>query len=191
VEPEIPEIFFCRDLRGYGWCVRKGDFLNIGLGRRDAARLTDHVRGFLDFLAACGRVPRSLPARLFGHAYLLHEGPPRRLADDGALLVGDAAGLAAPESGEGIRPAVESGLLAAESILAARGRYRREDLEAYASAIEARFGPRRHLRTPSGFAAALGRPLVSLPWFARHVILDRWFLQAHRSPLRVPLAAAA
>jgi flavin-dependent dehydrogenase len=28
------------------------------------------------------------------------------------LLIGDAAGLAYPESGEGIRPAVESGLIA-------------------------------------------------------------------------------
>ena len=25
----IPELFFCQDLDGYGWCVRKGDF-NVG-----------------------------------------------------------------------------------------------------------------------------------------------------------------
>src|SRR5262249_40166147 len=24
VEPEMPELFFCRDLLGYGWCFRKG-----------------------------------------------------------------------------------------------------------------------------------------------------------------------
>jgi flavin-dependent dehydrogenase len=192
VEPQVAEIFFCRDLQGYGWCLRKGDHLNVGLGRRDATGLAAHVRGFLEFLAERGRVPRTLPARFSGHAYLLYEGPPRRVVDDGVLLVGDAAGLAAAESGEGIRPAVESGILAAHAILAARGRYRREDLEAYAAALEARLGPRpRRFRAPSGLAAAFGRPLLSLPWFARRVVLDRWFLQVDRSPLRLPFAAAS
>ena len=40
---------------------------------------------------------------------------------DGVMLVGDAAGLAYPQSGEGIRPAVESGLLAASAIVGAGG----------------------------------------------------------------------
>jgi len=22
IEPDVPELFFCRDLQGYGWCVR-------------------------------------------------------------------------------------------------------------------------------------------------------------------------
>lgn len=30
VESSTPELYFCRDLRGYGWCFRKGYFLNIG-----------------------------------------------------------------------------------------------------------------------------------------------------------------
>jgi flavin-dependent dehydrogenase len=191
VEPEIPELFFCRDLQGYGWCVRKNDYLNVGLGRRDAAGLSARVQAFLAFLAARGSLPRAIPSRLFGHAYLLYEGPPRRVVDDGVVLVGDAAGLAAPESGEGIRPAVESGILAAAAILAARGRYGREQLSPYAAALQARLGPRRTgLRLPQGLTAAVGRPLLSSPWFARRVVLDRWFLQVERSPLRVPLAAA-
>jgi flavin-dependent dehydrogenase len=144
---EAPELYFCSDLKGYGWCVRKGDHLNVGLGRRDAAGLTAHVRGFVDLLARSGRIPARIAASWKGHAYLLLEGPPRRLVEDGVLLVGDSAGLAVPASGEGIRAAVESGLLAAETILAAAGRC------------------------------------------ARHVILDRWFLQASRAPLR-PRAAA-
>ena len=41
------------------------------------------------------------------------------------LLVGDAAGLAYPQSGEGIRPAIESGLLAAATIVEADGDYTR------------------------------------------------------------------
>src|ERR1700724_1037267 len=35
IEQEVPELFFCRDLRGYGWGVRKGEDFNGGLGRLD------------------------------------------------------------------------------------------------------------------------------------------------------------
>ena len=34
VAGDMPELFFCRDLEGYGWVVRKGAYLNIGqIGR--------------------------------------------------------------------------------------------------------------------------------------------------------------
>ena len=90
--------------------------------------------------------------------------------------MGDAAGLAAPASGEGIRPAVESGLLAAAAILAAPGR-RREDLLPYARALEDRLGPRRgHRGLPPGLARWAAPAVLSMPWFARHVVLDRLFL---------------
>jgi 2-polyprenyl-6-methoxyphenol hydroxylase-like FAD-dependent oxidoreductase len=109
---------------------------------------------------------------------------------DALLLVGDAAGVAAPASGEGIRPAIESGLLAAEAVLAARGRYGREDLEPYRQALDARFGPwRRRLELPRLAAGPLGRMLLGARWFARHVVLDRWFLQRER-PL-LPIGEAA
>ena len=39
IEPDVPELFFCRDLQGYGWCVRKGEYLNVGLGRLDPRSL--------------------------------------------------------------------------------------------------------------------------------------------------------
>jgi len=32
-----PELYFCPDCQGYGWVFRKGNFLNIGLGRDDEA----------------------------------------------------------------------------------------------------------------------------------------------------------
>jgi len=182
VRAEVPELYFCPDLKGYGWCVRKGDFLNVGLGRRDPRHLSAHVRGLVDFLERQGRIPMSVASSWKGHAYLLLEGPTRRLVDDGVLLVGDSAGLAVPASGEGIRAAVESGLLAAQAILAGKGRTRRDDLEPYAPAIEARFGPRsaRRFELPSRVAELIAGPLLSLGWFARHMILDRWFLQARR-----------
>jgi flavin-dependent dehydrogenase len=189
VRPERPEIFFSPDLRGYGWCVRKGDYLNVGLGRRDPRRFPIHVADFLLSLARQGIVPASLPSSWRGHAYLLYESTPRQVAADGLLLVGDAAGLAAPESGEGIRPAVESGRLAADVVLAARGRFRREDLEPYARALRARLGPRRRRVELPPRLAELASFLLGVPWLARHVVLDRWFLRSNRETL-VPLEVA-
>jgi flavin-dependent dehydrogenase len=185
VRPEAPELYFCPDLRGYGWCVRKGTYLNVGLGRRDPERLADHVRDFVSFLEERRRVPADLPRRWLGHPYQVYERTSRRVVDDGLLLVGDAAGLAAAASGEGIRPAIESGLLAAEAILAAGGRYRRPELEPYRTALESRLG-RRQRRTgvPAALARAISAPLLASPWVARHLILDRWFLQRHRPVLR-------
>jgi flavin-dependent dehydrogenase len=183
---EIPELFFCRDLRGYGWCFRKGDCLNVGLGRRDPRGLAAHVASFADFIRRRHRLD-ALPARWPGHAYRLYEAPGGRVFDDGVLLVGDAAGLAHPESGEGMGPAVQSGLLAAETLLAARGRYRRDALAPYAEAIANLRGPRRNRQElPAGLAALAGRLLLGNAWLARRIVLDRWFLHqgAHHRAVR-------
>lgn len=181
VEPEMPELHLCRDLLGYGWCFRKGDRLNIGLGRHDPAGLNVHVRAFASALVAGGRVPPDLPARWAGHAYLLRDASTRTLADDGVLLAGDAAGLASAVSGEGIRPAVASGALAAATIIAARGRYTRDRLRAYGAGLDAMYPRSRRSalsRLPRGLTTILVGPLLSTPWFSRRVLLERWFLQA-------------
>jgi flavin-dependent dehydrogenase len=110
VRPDTPELYFCRDLQGYAWCVRKDGYLNVGIGRLDARSLPSHMSAFARMLADSGRTA-SGPPRLKGHAYLLYPDSPRPLGADGVLLVGDAAGLAYEASGEGIRPAIESGIL--------------------------------------------------------------------------------
>jgi geranylgeranyl reductase family protein len=185
VSPEIPELYFCADFKGYGWCFRKQNFLNVGLGRMDQHRLSEHVVAFLGFLKSVGRLGFDIPQALLGHAYLLHDASTRKIADDGMLLIGDAAGLAYSQSGEGIRPAIESGLLAAKVILAAHGTYDRGALEAYRELLAARFGTLgahwatnigRHL--PSRLIQALGERLLGMRWFARDVVLNRWFLHA-------------
>ncbi|HET6899419.1 MAG TPA: NAD(P)/FAD-dependent oxidoreductase [Vicinamibacteria bacterium] len=189
VRGDTPELYFCADLKGYGWAFRKGDRLNVGLGRLDRQELSRHVAAFRELLVSTHRVPADLPARWHGHAYLLYEAQRPRLVDEGALLVGDAAGLAYAASGEGIRPAVESARLAAQTIVAARGRYSREDLEPYPRALAARFGRRdRHLSLPipAGLVAAAGRRLFRSGWFAKRVVLDRWFLHADLPALSVP-----
>ncbi|MCG3145235.1 MAG: hypothetical protein HONDAALG_02798 [Gammaproteobacteria bacterium] len=189
VRADTPELYFCPDLKGYGWIFRKGDWLNVGLGREDNHRLGDHVAQFCEEMRMHGRVGFHLPRRFHGHAYLLSHHAQRPLAADGALLVGDATGLAYPQSGEGIRPAVESGLLAARTILSSAGEFSERRLNRYADVIARRFGPRTAdapVSAPpvvSGWRQALARYALSTRWFNRHVVIDRWFLHRHQPAL--------
>jgi geranylgeranyl reductase family protein len=186
VRGDTPELYFCEDLKGYGWCVRKGNFLNIGLGREDNRGVAEHVRSFYDYLREKHRIPEHIPANFRGHAYSLYHGVSKAVIDDGVMLVGDAAGLAYPKSGEGIRPAVESALLAAEVILSAAGDYRRERLLQYPALLARRFGGVRRVPGTSSQAirSFLSRRLLENRWFSRHVVLDRWFLNLHQPVLR-------
>lgn len=185
VEAKRPELYFCPDLKGYGWVFRKGDYLNIGLGREDKTGLSEQARSFVEWLQSQGRIPPSLPDRLHGHAYLLYRHGRRRRVDDGVLLIGDAAGLAYTQSGEGIRPAVESGLIAARVILQADGDYRGSRLGDYGERLTARFGPRgsAHNLLPEQVRNRLGGWLLGSRWFTRRVVLDNWFL--HRGMVAI------
>jgi flavin-dependent dehydrogenase len=181
-------LIFCQDLKGYGWVFRKEDYLNIGLGREDHHRLAEHVHGICRYLKAQGRLPPQLPGRFNGHAYLLYNRAQRSELADGVLLIGDAAGLAYPQSGEGIRPAVESGLLAATIIREAQGDYRRVGLAGYRARLRQRFGEREVNAgiadyVPAWLKHSLARRLLATPWFTRHIVLDRWFLHSDQAPL--------
>jgi len=189
VEQSRPELFFCDDLKGYGWCVRKGKYLNIGLGREDNHKLHSHVMAFRDYLIESGKVPEDIPDKFHGHAYLLSaQKHPRPLVANNAMLIGDASGLAYPQSGEGIRPAIESALLAAETVIAADGDYRAHKLKPYEANIIARFGE----RTANGDAThwlpermrnMAARKLMRSHWFSRHVLIERWFLQTNQGAI--------
>jgi flavin-dependent dehydrogenase len=184
----VPELYFSRDMRGYGWCFRKQNHLNVGLGRVDRRSLPGAVKDFVAFLERREKIPRLTRWRWRGHAYFLSDALHRRRVADGVLLIGDSAGLAYAQSGEGIRPAVESGLLAARTILEARGRYSAEQLRPYQLALDERFGAPSSARTlvsalPVGVSAPLARLLLNVPAFVRHVALDRWFLHADMPPL--------
>ena len=189
VEALQAELYFCADLEGYGWCVRKGNFLNVGLGRTDSHQLGAAVHSFWDWLRSSGRIPAGLTPKFKGHAYLQYGVSRRTLRGEQALLIGDAAGLAYDLSGEGIRPAVESGLLAARSIARAAGGGGKQALADYETAIMQRFGRRpaslRTPRPPARWRYQAARLLVSNGPFARHVILDRNFLH-RRDPALLP-----
>jgi len=184
-------LFFTPDLTGYGWVFRKGDFLNIGLGREDNHKLAEHVQDFCNFLKQQGKIPSDTPEKLHGHAYLLYPHALRDIIKDGLLLIGDAAGLAYPQSGEGIRPAVESALLASEVIRGCDGDFSQAKLRPYYEHLVARFGERQPKpglldRLPLGFKQLLAGQLMQTHWFTRHVVMDRWFLHDQQAPLTSP-----
>ena len=112
---------------GYGWVFPKGDHANLGVGGwgSEGPRLRDHL------------------ARLAGeHGLCLddvtdvrgHRLPMRRLGTTAGagrvLLVGDAAGLVDPLSGDGMYEAFVSARLAADAILAG-------NLDGYTAALSA------------------------------------------------------
>ncbi len=176
---DAPSLFFCRDLDGYGWCVPKGRYLNVGIGRRDNRDFSAHVRNFVAFLEERHLLKAGAGLRWRGHAYFAAGVGPRPLIGPGVALVGDAAGLAYPESGEGIRPSIESGGLAAATLVAANGRYDVAALQPYAQALRAKHPPvPRNLAPVRAVTGALGCLLMGSPAFTKHVVLDRWFLRA-------------
>ena len=180
----VPSLFFCRDFEGYGWCVPKGDYLNVGIGRRHRNDFSRHVTEFVAFLEANGIDAGSADVRWHGHAYFAAGIGPRPLIDRGVVLIGDAAGLAYPESGEGIRPSIQSAQLAANCLIAAGGRHEIDDLQPYAEATRAAHPARSRGPAPlRAISAMVGRLLLRSPGFARHVVLDRWFLRSSR-PIR-------
>lgn len=189
VEAAVPELFFCDDLKGYGWVVRKNNFLNIGLGREDNHKLAEHVARFRQLLIHQGKIPADTPKKFHGHAYLLYPHAKRPLLQDGVMIIGDAAGLAYPQSGEGIRPAVESALLAAQVIGAVDGDYSQASLHTYQEKLEARFGQREKMDItdvlPQWFKHSLAGTLLSTKWFVSKVVMDRWFLHHDQAPLAV------
>src|SRR5512133_75537 len=188
IQPDTPALFFCRDMKGYGWLFRKGSYLNIGLGRMGAVDIVRNTTAFCTFLKQRGDLHSGFSDRFQGHAYRLYGGQGRRsCVGDGALLIGDAAGVAHPQSGEGILPAIESAVLAAETIVAARGDYTYASLEPYVTKLASRYkdGSEKFPTScvSSGLVRSLGARLLSSSWFTRNVVLDRWFLHVNQQAL--------
>jgi flavin-dependent dehydrogenase len=114
--------FFENNLPGYAWYVPKADgYLNVGIGGKLLAlknrgqTIRRHWDDFITKLAELSLVSGHA-YRPRGHNYYLRQPVTGRRLNN-VFLIGDAAGLATLDLGEGIGPAVESGILAANSIL--------------------------------------------------------------------------
>ena len=189
IDKTVPELFFCDDLKGYGWVFPKGNYLNIGLGREDASHLSQHVHQFCDFLIKHKKIPENISEKFRGHAYQLYQHSSRRIVSDAMLLIGDAAGLAYTQSGEGISPAIESGLIAARVIKKANGDYSLGRLGVYEKLIQQRFGRRsvtnKYLKIPLRVKKVLANKLMGTKWFVQHIVLNKWFLHKDVMPLNM------
>src|SRR5947209_5112532 len=122
---------------GYGWIFPKGDHINVGVGgngeegprlRRELQRMCEAYG--IDRDAAQETRGYRLPLRL----------PGTLLARGRTAVIGDAAGLVDPVSGDGMYEAFLSAQLVAEAaleVLAGRA----DNLDAYQAAVERRITP--------------------------------------------------
>ena len=102
---------------GYGWVFPKGDHVNVGVGGwlREGPRLKEQLRR----VAVANGLDDVTDLR--GHRLPLRR-PSSPLARGRVLLVGDAAGLVDPLSGDGMYECFVSSRLAAAAILDLLGR---------------------------------------------------------------------
>jgi len=111
---------------GYGWLFPKGDHANLGVG--GWATEGPHLREHLARLARTYDVDPAAITDVRGHRLPMRRVGASTPAGEHVVLVGDAAGLVDPLSGDGMYEAFTSARLAAEAILAA-------DLPRYAAAL--------------------------------------------------------
>lgn len=145
---------------GYVWIFPKSRHLSIGIGGL-------HPRPG-ELHAVLERVMRQFGIQIDGQTRHGHPIPiytkRERLGTDRCLLVGDAAGLVDPVTGEGIRFAIKSGRMAAEAILAGA-------IERYSVRVDHSIGRNHRLgytlmntfykHTRFGFNYALRNPILS------------------------------
>jgi flavin-dependent dehydrogenase len=157
-------LWFCEhDLPGYSWYVPKEHgWLNVGIGaiaarmRSDAAGIKEHWGLLAERLS--GGLTRGAHYDPTGYSYYLR-GRVDVVRRDNAFITGDAAGLATRDLGEGIGPAIRSGLRAAAAIVDGTP-YRLEDVTGVSVGSIARSmltraahtlgGPGRWRRAPGG-----------------------------------------
>ncbi len=118
---------------GYGWVFPKGDHVNVGVGgwEREGPTLRDRLAELCRHYA----IPLDRVESIRGHRLPLRR-PDSIAARGRALLVGDAAGLVDPLSGDGMYEAFVSARLASEAILEVLAG-RADSLDAYGEAIRA------------------------------------------------------
>jgi len=124
-DPDCHLWFFENGLPGYAWYVPKaGGYLNVGIGakfsalKKRQANIRRHWDHFTARLADLSLV-HGHRFRPRGYNYYLRQ-PVKGAQQGRAYLVGDAAGLATFDMGEGIGPAVKSGIRCARAIAAGR-----------------------------------------------------------------------
>ena len=113
---ENPIFIFGEIGTGYIWIFPKADHLSIGIGGLKLR--PGELQSVLERVMQRFGIPVQMQASRGHPVPIYSEGGP--LGTHRSLLVGDAAGLVDPFTGEGIRFAIKSGRLAAQAILSGR-----------------------------------------------------------------------
>jgi geranylgeranyl reductase family protein len=163
---------------GYGWVFAKSDHVNVGVGGWDTEG--PRLRAHLARLCAAHGIREDSVESLRGYRL------PLRQRDDAlgkgrVLLVGDAAGLVDPLSGDGMYEAFVSARLAADAVHA-------DDLEGYAGRLNATLAS----NAAASWAAkrALDRFPRTIYGFARIPVVWRFADALLRGELKSPSEAA-
>ncbi len=153
VPPEVFQRFRERSLfifgeiaMGYLWIFAKAGHLSVGIGALHP-KPGELQSTFARVMERYGIPIEGLPQH--GHPIPIYSGR-EKLSTARALLVGDAAGLVDPLSGEGIRFAMQSGRMAAEAILSG-------NISRYEALIQRQIGNRHR------FALGLSRITYRYP----------------------------
>jgi geranylgeranyl reductase family protein len=122
---------------GYGWVFAKGDHVNVGVGawQSEGPKIREH----LTRLCEAHAIDEATLEGLRGHRLPLRR-PGTPIAAERALLVGDAAGLIDPVSGDGMYECFVSSRLAAAAILDLLAG-RASSLEPYGTAVDTALMP--------------------------------------------------
>jgi len=122
---------------GYGWIFPKGDHLNVGVGgdASEAPRLRERLRE----LCVAHAIDPESATETRGYRLPMRR-PGTRLARGSAAVIGDAAGLVDPFSGDGMYEAFLSAKLAAEAVAAFLGGTA-VSLEPYEEAVDRTITP--------------------------------------------------
>jgi len=115
---------------GYAWVFPKGDHVNVGVGGWESEG--PRLRAHLERACAAYGTPAERLESVRGYRLPMRR-PGDRARSGRVLLVGDAAGLVDPLSGDGMYEAFVSARLAAESVL-------RDELDGYESALDRELG---------------------------------------------------
>jgi geranylgeranyl reductase family protein len=176
---------------GYGWVFPKGDHVNVGIGgwRSEGPRLRELLRRLCDV----HELPFDRVESLRGHRLPLRA-PTTRLAAGRGALVGDAAGLVDPVSGDGMYEAFLSSKLASGAVVDLLGgrigsldRYHHELTHSLAGLTSASWGLKTAFDRFPRLSFALIRTPVIWPIVTKVVRGEMAEPGQARGPARAPL----
>ncbi len=123
IEEDHCHLWFQQEgLPGYAWYVPKaGNIVNVGIGgyagtlKKTGENIKNKWKWFTEKLERQGMV-KGHAWHEKGYTYRVRDKHPV-LQKGNVMIIGDAAGLATRDMGEGIGPAIESGIAAARSVI--------------------------------------------------------------------------